>query len=139
MVLTLHNGALQSALWNRLLISEADSYENYSWNPFRRLGARSQCTHARFSCGGHDFCHLQSLRPIHDHEFGGPAKMDKFRHDPDAFPGNRVVTPGPERDGIPTAAAEEQYAQRAFPAAYVPFEFTKKARQGWGEHPRCDR
>ena len=58
-------------------------------------------------------------------------KMDKFRHDPDAFPGNRVVTPGPERDGIPTAAAEEQYAQRAFPAAYVPFEFTKKAQQGW--------
>jgi hypothetical protein len=57
--------------------------------------------------------------------------FDKFRHDPDAMRGNRQTLPGPERDGIPTAAAEEEYAQRAFPAPYVPFQLTANAQKGW--------
>jgi hypothetical protein len=59
-----------------------------------------------------------------------PASQ-KFRQGPDAMSGNRRVMPGPDRDGFAAAAAAEQYALRAYPAAYVPLEFTNKARQSW--------
>ena len=44
---------------------------------------------------------------------------------------NKLALPGPEREGGPTAAAEEEYAKRAYPAAYVPFELTRNARAAW--------
>ena len=44
---------------------------------------------------------------------------------------NKMAMPGPERDGGPTAAAEEEYAKRAYPAAYVPFELTRNAHAAW--------
>src|SRR5947207_11839629 len=56
--------------------------------------------------------------------------INKFRHDPDAFPGNRQAMPGPERNG-PTAAADEEYAHRAYPAPYVPFQLTVNAQKVW--------
>ena len=41
---------------------------------------------------------------------------------------NKLALPGAEREGGPTAAAEEEYANRAYPAAYVPFKLTLNAR-----------
>ncbi len=46
---------------------------------------------------------------------------------------NKLAMPGPEREGGPTAAAEEEYAKRAYPAAYVPFELTRKAHTAWSD------
>ncbi len=57
--------------------------------------------------------------------------LNKHRQDPDVQPGNRQAMPGPEREGGPTAYAEEQYAQRAYPAPYVPFKLTANAHQMW--------
>ncbi len=61
---------------------------------------------------------------------GTQKQLDKFRRDPDAL-SNRRALPGPERDQVPTSAAEEEYAQRAYPAAYVPFKFTAQAQKAW--------
>ncbi len=43
----------------------------------------------------------------------------------------KLALPGPEREGGPTAAADEEYANRAYPAAYVPFELTRTAHAAW--------
>ena len=40
---------------------------------------------------------------------------------------NKMTAPGAEREGGPFAAAEQDYANRAFPAAYVPFKLTLNA------------
>ena len=44
---------------------------------------------------------------------------------------NKLAMPGPEREGGPTAAAEEDYANRAAGAAYVPFTLTRNAQTAW--------
>jgi hypothetical protein len=44
---------------------------------------------------------------------------------------NKIAMPGPEQDGGPTAAAEEAYANRAYPAPYVPFALTRNAHRAW--------
>jgi hypothetical protein len=44
---------------------------------------------------------------------------------------NKLAIPGPEREAGPLAAAEEDYANRAGPAPYVPFELTRKAHRAW--------
>jgi hypothetical protein len=46
---------------------------------------------------------------------------------------NKLALPGIERDGGPTAAAEEQYAIRAAGHAYVPFQLTVNARAAFGK------
>src|SRR5215831_467404 len=56
---------------------------------------------------------------------------DKLRQNRAALFRNKLTIPGPEREGGPTAAAEEAYAKRAYPAAYVPFELTRNARSAW--------
>lgn len=44
---------------------------------------------------------------------------------------NKMAAPGPEREGGPTAEAEERYLLRAYPAAYVPFQLTVNSKQSW--------
>jgi hypothetical protein len=44
---------------------------------------------------------------------------------------NKLTLPGPEREGGPTAAAEDAYAKRAAGAAYVPFTLTRNASRSW--------
>ena len=51
----------------------------------------------------------------------GPAQLFK----------NKMTLPGPEREGGPMAAAEEEYANRAYPAPYVPFALTRNAQRAW--------
>src|SRR5215468_1199561 len=44
---------------------------------------------------------------------------------------NKLALPGAEREGGPTAAAEEEYALRAAGGAYVPFTLTRNAHHAW--------
>src|SRR6266705_2682953 len=57
--------------------------------------------------------------------------INKFRQDRDQTGGNRRTMPGPEIDGGPTTAAQERYANRAYPASDVPFRLTRNAQQAW--------
>ena len=57
--------------------------------------------------------------------------INKFRHDRDQSGGNRRAMPGPETERGPVAAAEERYANRAYPASDVPFKLTRDAQNAW--------
>src|SRR6266480_3539645 len=57
--------------------------------------------------------------------------INKFAQDRTGLFRNKLALPGPAREGGPTAAAEGEYAKRAYPAAYVPFELTRKAQMAW--------
>jgi hypothetical protein len=59
--------------------------------------------------------------------------INKFRQDRAALFRNKLAMPGPEREGGSMAAAEEEYAKRAYPAPYVPFELTRNARAAWSD------
>lgn len=54
--------------------------------------------------------------------------IHKFSQDRARFFRNKLALPGPEREAGPTAAAEQDYANHAYPAAYVPFAATLNAR-----------
>ena len=54
--------------------------------------------------------------------------INKFSQNRAQFFRNKLALPGAEREGGPTAAAEQAYANRAYPAAYVPFAATVSAR-----------
>jgi hypothetical protein len=57
--------------------------------------------------------------------------INKFTQNRTALFRNKLAVPGPEREAGPLAAAEEDYANRAGPAPYVPFELTRRAHQAW--------
>jgi len=57
--------------------------------------------------------------------------FNKFSQKRVALFRNKLAIPGPSRESGPTAAAEEDYANRAGPAPYVPFELTRRAHQAW--------
>ncbi len=57
--------------------------------------------------------------------------INKFRQDRDQTGGNRRTMPGPEIDRGPTTAAQERYANRAYPASDVPFRLTRNAQRAW--------
>lgn len=59
--------------------------------------------------------------------------FDKFRQDRDELAGSSLTLPGPGRDRGPLAAAEEDYAHRAYPAADVPFEAAIAGRKAWSD------
>src|SRR5438128_2268468 len=61
------------------------------------------------------------------------SAINKFRQDRAGLFRNKIAMPGPEREGGPMAAAEEEYAKRAYPAAYVPFELTRTAQTAWAD------
>src|SRR5438552_6720174 len=58
----------------------------------------------------------------------GFSRFSKFRQDPDQLLGSRLGLPGVERDGVPRLAAEEDYANRAYPATDIPFSATLNTR-----------
>jgi hypothetical protein len=57
--------------------------------------------------------------------------INKFGQNRVALFRNKLALPGPEREGGPTAAAEQAYANRAYPAAYVPVSATLNARRAF--------
>ena len=56
------------------------------------------------------------------------SRFSKFRQDPDQLLESRRGLPGIERDGGPLLAAEEEYANRAYPATDIPFSATLNAQ-----------
>src|SRR5437660_12555824 len=59
------------------------------------------------------------------------AAINKLRQNRVQSFRNKLAMPGPEREGGPTAAAEESYANRAYPASYIPFTLTRNAHRAW--------
>jgi hypothetical protein len=57
--------------------------------------------------------------------------INKFRQSRAELHRSKMALPGPERERGPVAAAEEDYANRAYPAAYVPFTLTRRAQTAW--------
>jgi hypothetical protein len=57
--------------------------------------------------------------------------INKFRQGRDQIGGNRRAMPGRETDRGPVAAAEENYAHRAYPASDIPFKLTVNAQKAW--------
>src|SRR5438874_44365 len=55
------------------------------------------------------------------------SRFSKFRQDPDQLLGSRLGLPGIERDGGPVLAAEQDYANRAYPATDIPISATLNA------------
>jgi hypothetical protein len=51
----------------------------------------------------------------------------KFRGDRDEIGSNKLALPGPQRERDPLSAADEAYAIRAYPAKYIPLQFTLNA------------
>jgi hypothetical protein len=62
-----------------------------------------------------------------------PDSIAKFRLDADEFLSNKATIPGPERDRGPAAAAEEDYANRAYPATEIPLTLTLKAQSAFNK------
>ncbi len=61
----------------------------------------------------------------------GKNVASKFKQNRVQLFRNKIAMPGPEREGGPTAGAQEAYATRAYPAAYVPFTLTRNAHRAW--------
>ena len=61
----------------------------------------------------------------------GKNVASKFKQNRVQLFRNKIAMPGPEREGGPTAGAQEAYANRAYPAAYVPFTLTRNAHRAW--------
>ena len=57
--------------------------------------------------------------------------INKFNQNRAQLFRNKLAMPGPEREGGPTAGAQEAYANRAYPASYVPFALTRNAHRAW--------
>lgn len=57
--------------------------------------------------------------------------FSKFRQDRDQLPSSKFALPGVERDGGPRLAAEEDYANRAYPATDIPISATLNAQKAF--------
>src|SRR5438046_10667256 len=57
--------------------------------------------------------------------------IDKLRQNHAELFRSKMSLPGPEREGGPVSAAEEDYAERAFPATDVPFALRRNAHAEW--------
>jgi hypothetical protein len=57
--------------------------------------------------------------------------IDKLRQNHAELFRSKMTLPGPEREGGPTSAAEEDYAKRAFPATDIPFALRRNAHAAW--------
>jgi hypothetical protein len=59
------------------------------------------------------------------------SAIDKLRQNHAELFRSKMTLPGPEREGGPVSAAEEDYAKRAFPASDIPFALRRNARAAW--------
>src|SRR5439155_20151693 len=57
--------------------------------------------------------------------------VDKFNQNRVQLLRNKLAMPGPEREGGPTAGAQEAYSILAYPAAYVPLMLMLKEYRSW--------
>lgn len=70
----------------------------------------------------------QSRRRFQESKIRATSKLSEVRA---GLFGSKLAIPGPALESGPTAAAEEDYANRAFPAGYVPFDLTRAAQTAW--------
>jgi hypothetical protein len=59
--------------------------------------------------------------------------IDKLRQNHAELFRSKMMLPGPEREGGPVSAAEEDYAKRAFPATDIPFALRRRAQAAWSD------
>ncbi|HYT24428.1 MAG TPA: hypothetical protein VEW05_29845, partial [Candidatus Polarisedimenticolia bacterium] len=57
--------------------------------------------------------------------------IDKLRRNHAELFRSKMTLPGPEREGGPVSAAEEDYAKRAFPATDIPIALRRNAHAAW--------
>jgi hypothetical protein len=57
--------------------------------------------------------------------------IDKLRQNHAELFRSKMTLPGPEREGGPVSAAEEDYAKRAFPATDIPIALRRNAHAAW--------
>src|SRR5436305_4744601 len=57
--------------------------------------------------------------------------IDKLRQNHAELFRSKMTLPGPEREGGPVSAAEEDYAKGAFPATDIPFALRRNAHAAW--------
>src|SRR5437868_949159 len=77
------------------------------------------------------FVAVKSSGPLSWAKSDNQDAINKMRQDRIALFRNKLALPGAEREGGPMVAAEEDYANRAGPAPYVPFELTRRAHSAW--------
>jgi hypothetical protein len=59
------------------------------------------------------------------------SAIDKLRQNHAELFRSKMTLPGPEREGGPVSAAEEDYAKRAFPATDIPLAVRRNAHAAW--------
>jgi hypothetical protein len=59
------------------------------------------------------------------------SAIDKLRQNHAELFRSKMTLPGPEREGGPVSAAEEDYAKRAFPATDIPVALRRNAHAAW--------
>jgi hypothetical protein len=77
------------------------------------------------------FVAVKPSGPLFSAKSDNKDPIDKLLQKRAEFLRNKLALPGAEREGGPTAAAEEAYALRAAGAAYVPFRLTRNAQNAW--------
>ena len=99
-------------------------------NPWRIAGAVTLVSAAAAVA----FVAVNRSSPLSVGKLDGKTRVvSKLRRDDAEKLKNNMAMPGPEREGGPMAASEEDYANRAFPAAYIPFRLTTNAQNAWGK------
>ncbi|PYL66119.1 MAG: hypothetical protein DMF20_07310, partial [Verrucomicrobia bacterium] len=77
------------------------------------------------------FVAVESSGPLSWAKADNKDTIDKVRQNRAALFRNKLAIPGPQQEGGPMAAAEENYSNRAAGRAYVPFQLTSNAQQAW--------
>ncbi len=77
------------------------------------------------------FVAVKPSRPLSWAKSDSKNAIDKLRQNHAELFRSKMTLPGPEREGGPTSAADEDYANRAYPASYVPLALTRNAHAAW--------
>jgi hypothetical protein len=105
----------------------------FNRNRFFSLGRIASAGAFVCAAGAMAFVAAKSSDPLLWGKSDNKGAINKFRQDRAGLFRNKMVLPGPEREGGPMAAADEEYANRAYPAPYVPFELTRNAHVAWSD------
>jgi hypothetical protein len=77
------------------------------------------------------FVAVKSSGPLFLAKAENKGGIDKLRQNHAELFRSKMTLPGPEREGGPVSAAEEDYAKRAFPATDIPFALRRNAHAAW--------
>jgi hypothetical protein len=77
------------------------------------------------------FVAVKPSGPLSSAKSDSKNAINKFSQNRAELFRSKMMMPGPEREGGPTSAADEDYANRAYPASYVPLALTRNAHAAW--------